>query len=90
MQGSKRVFKKLPLLRNTTHLQKTGKKEFNNINWRCQSTAFTKFGKPENKVYTTKKLADIAGVSKETYRMGAKVINSNNEDVKQRVLSGET
>ena len=35
-------------------------------------------------------MADIAGVSKETYRIGAKVINSNNEDVKQRVLSGET
>lgn len=39
---------------------------------------------------TDKKLADIAGVSEKTYRMGAKVLNSNNEDVKNRVLSGET
>ena len=39
---------------------------------------------------TDKKLCDIAGVSEKTYRMGAKVLNSNNEDVKQRVLSGET
>lgn len=39
---------------------------------------------------TDKKLSDIAGVSEKTYRMGAKVLNSNNEDVKQRVLSGET
>lgn len=39
---------------------------------------------------TDKKLSDIAGVSEKTYRMGAKVLNSNNEDVKKRVLSGET
>lgn len=39
---------------------------------------------------TDKKLADIAGVSEKTYRMGAKVLNSDNEDVKNRVLSGET
>ena len=41
-------------------------------------------------VDTTKKLSKLAGVSKETYRMGAKVLNSDNEDLKQRVLSGET
>ena len=39
---------------------------------------------------TDKKLADMAGVSRTTYRMGAKVLNSDNEDVKNRVLSGET
>ena len=32
----------------------------------------------------------MACVSEKTYRMGAKVLNSDNEDVKQRVLSGET
>ena len=41
-------------------------------------------------INTSEKLANIAGVSEKTYRMGAKVLNSNNEDVKQRVLSGET
>lgn len=45
---------------------------------------------PENKVDTTKKLADLADVSEKTYRMGAKILNSDNEDIKQRVLSGET
>lgn len=45
---------------------------------------------PENKIDTTKKLADLADGGKETYRMGVKVLNSNNEDVKQRVFSGET
>ena len=39
---------------------------------------------------TVSRLAKIAGVGKETYRMGAKVLNSDNEDVKNRVLSGET
>lgn len=39
---------------------------------------------------TTKKLAEVANVGKETYRMGAKILNSNNDDLKQRVQSGET
>lgn len=39
---------------------------------------------------TNAKLAQVAGVGKETYRMGAKVLNSDNEELKGRVLSGET
>jgi len=39
---------------------------------------------------TDKKLADIADVSEKTYRMGAKILNSDNEDLKQRVQSGKT
>ena len=46
--------------------------------------------KMNNENRTNKKLADIAGVKPTTYKMGAKVLNSNNEDLKQRVLSGET
>lgn len=42
----------------------------------------------ENK--TNKKLAQIADVKPTLYKMGAKVINSNNEDIKQRVMSGKT
>lgn len=45
---------------------------------------------PSTSVNTSEKLAQIAGVSEKTYRMGAKVLNSDNEDVKKRVLSGET
>lgn len=41
-------------------------------------------------VDTTKKLAEVAGVGKETYRMGAKILKSNDENLKRRVLSGET
>ena len=39
---------------------------------------------------TDKYLSDIADVSDKSYRMGAKILNSDNEDLKQRVLSGET
>lgn len=49
------------------------------------------FQKSENPIIpinTTKKLAQVAGVGKETYRMGAKVLNSNNEKLKNEVLSG--
>lgn len=46
--------------------------------------------KQERNPTTDKKLSDIVGVSEKTYRMGTKVLNSNNDDVKQRVLSGET
>ena len=38
---------------------------------------------------TDSKLASIAGVSEKTYRMGAKVLHSDNNELKQRVLSGD-
>lgn len=38
---------------------------------------------------TNVKLSKLAGVGKETYRMGAKILNSDNEKLKQEVLSGE-
>lgn len=34
---------------------------------------------------TNTKLAQVAGVGKETYRMGAKILNSDNEKVKNAV-----
>ncbi|MBS5510368.1 MAG: hypothetical protein KHX30_03400 [Clostridium sp.] len=39
---------------------------------------------------TNSKLAAIAGVKRETYRMGSKILNSDNDELKQRVLSGKT
>lgn len=38
---------------------------------------------------TTKKLAEVANVGKETYRMGKKILDSDNKEVKEKVLSGE-
>lgn len=43
----------------------------------------------QKSVDTTKKLAQVAGVGKETYRMGAKGLNSDNQKLKNEVLSGE-
>lgn len=43
--------------------------------------------KTDNRVNT--KLSQVAGVGKETYRMGTKILNSDNEKVKNAVLSGE-
>lgn len=43
----------------------------------------------DNMGRTSEKLASIANVSEKTYRMGAKILNSDNEKLKQEVLSGE-
>ena len=43
----------------------------------------------ENKIDVRAKLADIAGVSTDTYSKGKKILDSNNEEVKQAVISGE-
>lgn len=55
-----------------------------------QNKPLSNLTNPLNSINTNKKLADIAGVKPTTYKMGAKVLNSDNEDLKQRVLSGET
>lgn len=43
----------------------------------------------DNMGRTSEKLASIANVSEKTYRMGAKILNSDNDELKQEVLSGE-
>lgn len=35
------------------------------------------------------KLAETAGVSQDTYSKGKKILDSNNEEIKQKVISGE-
>lgn len=47
-------------------------------------------GKNRSNNETNAKLAQVAGVGKEIYRQAKRVLDSNNEDVKQRVLSGKT
>lgn len=48
----------------------------------------TSVNRSENE--TNAKLAKIANVNRETYRQAKRVLDSDNEDLKQRVLSGET
>ena len=45
--------------------------------------------KKERNPTTDKRLSDMAGISEKTYRMGAKILKSDNEEVKKAVLSGE-
>lgn len=44
---------------------------------------------PIDKIDVREKLASVAGVSGKTYSMGKKILDSNNETLKQEVLSGE-
>lgn len=53
-----------------------------------QNTVLPNLVKRES-IDTTKKLAEVANVGKETYRMGKKILDSDNEEVKEKVLSGE-
>ena len=39
---------------------------------------------------TNAKLAKVANVNRETYRQAKRILDSNNDDLKQRVQSGET
>lgn len=39
---------------------------------------------------TNAKLAKVANVNRETYRQAKRVLDSNNDELKQRVLSGKT
>ena len=43
----------------------------------------------ENKIDVRAKLAETAGVSTDTYSKGKRILDSNNEKLKQEVLSGE-
>lgn len=42
-----------------------------------------------NKIDVRAKLAETVGVSTDTYSKGKKILDSNNEKLKQEVLSGE-
>ena len=44
---------------------------------------------PENKIDVRAKLAETAGVSTDTYSKGKKILDSDNEEVKDKVLSGK-
>lgn len=43
----------------------------------------------ENKLHVRNELAKIAGVGHDTYSKGKKILESDNEEVKQKVMKGE-
>ena len=57
------------------------------VDW--DKSPLPKLVNPIESVDTTKKLSKLANVSEKTYRMGAKILNSDNEKLKQEVLSGK-
>lgn len=54
-----------------------------------QNTVSVNLPKRMEPINTSEKLASVAGVSEKTYRMGAKILNSDNEEIKNAVMSGE-
>lgn len=44
---------------------------------------------PEDKIDVREKLASVAGVSGKTYSMGKKILDSDRDEIKEKVLSGE-
>ena len=66
---------------------KAGKEYGNGIEKLSQNSSKATFR--ENKIDVRAKLAETASVSTDTYSKGKKILDSNNEEVKEKVLSGE-
>lgn len=79
------IYEKQALLNKQTAMSEARKNNPNNENEQIS----VKLPKTVSPVNTSEKLASIAGVSEKTYRMGAKVLNSDNEELKKEVLSGD-
>ena len=54
-----------------------------------KKTGLVNLPKAITPINTSGKLASIADVSEKTYRMGAKILQSDDEQLKQEVLSGQ-
>lgn len=80
------IYEKQALLNKQLAISEARKNNQNNKNEQFSQNSATTV----DKIDVRAKLAKTAGVSEKTYRMGAKVLSSDNEDIKQRVLSGET
>lgn len=52
-------------------------------------TNLSKANSSDTPINVRAKLAETAGVSEGTYSKGKKILDSNNEEVKQKVMSGE-
>lgn len=67
--------------------------EYHGNQYECRSGVTPKMVEVQNnrsENETNAKLAKIANVGKETYRQAKRILDSNNEKVKEKVLSGET
>ena len=79
------LFRELLLLRNIDRFMKNKQENYSSKEGLQNSSTLSK----EEKIDVRAKLAETAGVSTDTYSKGKKILDSNNEILKQEVLSGE-
>lgn len=82
------IYEKKALLNKQSAMREARKSNENNKNEQFSQNSSTTVN-PENKISVRAKLASTANVSEDTYSKGKKILDSNNEEVKQKVLSGE-
>lgn len=83
------IYEKQALINKQNAMSEARKNNENNKNEQFSQNSSTTV-KPENKIDVRAKLAETAGVSTDTYFKGKKILDSDNEEVKEKVLSGET
>ena len=81
------IYEKQALINKQVAMQEARKK--NNKNKSEQFSQNSPITVNDNKVDVRAKLAKTAGVSTDTYSKGKKILDSDNEELKQEVLSGE-
>lgn len=71
------------------HIYERQAKENQKLGGGDKKTGLVNLPKAITPINTSEKLASIADVSEKTYRMGAKILQSDDEQLKQEVLSGQ-
>lgn len=79
------IYEKQALLNKQLAMSEARKNNQNNKNEQFSQNSATTV----NKIDVRAKLAKTAGVSTDTYSKGKKILNSDNEELKNEVLSGE-
>ena len=82
------LYEKQALINKQNAMSKARRNNQNNKGEQFSQNSTTTVN-PQNKIDVRAKLATTAGVSTDTYSKGAKILNSDNEKVKNAVLSGE-
>ena len=82
------IYAKQALINKQNAMSEARKHNENNKNEQFSQKSSTT-AKSEQKIDVRAKLAETAGVSTDTYSKGKKILDSDNEEVKEKVLSGE-
>lgn len=82
------IYEKQAIINKQNAMSEARKKNENNRNEQFSQNSSTTVSS-KNKIDVRAKLAETAGVSTDTYSKGKKILDSDNEEVKQAVLSGD-